>query len=99
MNSAIKDPPSTILSRWEIHSRFWIWGAILLSALVCAMVSWLHLEQRHALDQALDKLQNIRQARIDLGRGFLHLSLGGCTRIAVRQTRRIGLTAAGNRVV
>jgi signal transduction histidine kinase len=63
--------PRSFVSRW------WIFGAIFAALLVCALVSWLHFQQQQALRQATSRLENFRQARIELGQGFLHASLAG----------------------
>lgn len=70
-------PSAPASPRLFSHSLLWIWSAILLSVLVCTTVFWLHVLQRQTLRMALSELENIRQARIDLGKGFLHLSLAG----------------------
>ncbi|RJX34781.1 MAG: PAS domain S-box protein [Desulfurivibrio sp.] len=64
-------------ARLLCHSLLWVWSTILLAVLVGAMVSWLYVQQRQTLRTALSELENIRQARIDLCKGFLHVSLAG----------------------
>jgi len=58
------------------HSPLWIWGAFLLAFLICAAIAWMHAQGRETMRAALGRFENIRQARIDLSKGFLHLSLG-----------------------
>ena len=53
------------------------WAAVLASILVCAGISALHLRQRVAQARTAALLGEIRQARIDLTRGFLALRLAG----------------------
>lgn len=59
------------------RSRYWTVGAVAVSILVCALMTALHFQHGLAMQSALDDLENLRQARIALGKGFLHLSLGG----------------------
>ncbi len=59
------------------RSRYWTVGAVAVSLLVCALMTALHFQHGLAMQSALDDLENLRQARIDLGKGFLHLSLDG----------------------
>ncbi|MBW7866016.1 MAG: PAS domain S-box protein [Candidatus Hydrogenedentes bacterium] len=59
------------------RSRYWTVGAVAVSLLVCALMTTLHFQHGLAMQSALDDLENLRQARIDLGKGFLHLSLDG----------------------
>jgi signal transduction histidine kinase len=54
-----------------------VWVAVALSILICAVISYLHIEQRRALGEAIASLDTIRQARIDLAKGFLQISLSG----------------------
>ena len=67
--------PSPRPSRRTHDSLPWIWSAVILSFLVCIMVTWLHVQQKRELRTALKSFETIRQARIDLTKGFLHLSL------------------------
>lgn len=57
------------------HSQHWMWLAIFLSVAICAAVSVIHVQQRQTLRLGLSELESIRQARIDLGMGFLHISM------------------------
>ena len=65
----------TLLARLASRSHLWVWSVLFLSALICAMVSLLYLEQRKTIRISLVELENFRQARISLARGFLHVSL------------------------
>lgn len=58
------------------RTRWWIWSVVLLSFFVCGLVAWMHFQERRILIQALSGLENIRQARIDLAKGFLHVTMG-----------------------
>lgn len=57
------------------HHRRWVWGVVVMSVLVCGVVSWLHLQQRQALGRAVKTLATMRQARIELSQGFLAVVL------------------------
>jgi PAS domain S-box-containing protein len=54
-------------------SHLWIWVALMLSLLVCGSISWIHQRQKDVLGQTFVALENIRQTRIDLAKGFIHL--------------------------
>ncbi|NTV64583.1 MAG: PAS domain-containing protein [Oscillochloris sp.] len=53
----------------------WIWAAMVVSIMVCALIAWLHYQQRQVLGQSIATLDAIRQARIDLVEGFTHITL------------------------
>ena len=59
------------------YSLLSVGSAVLLSILVCTTVYWLDLQQRHTLRAALTEVEDLREARIDLCKGFLHLTLAG----------------------
>lgn len=63
--------------RVRSHSWLLVGSAVLLSILVCTTVYWLDLQQRHTLRAALTEVEDLREARIDLSKGFLHLTLAG----------------------
>ncbi|MEF8768492.1 MAG: ATP-binding protein [Candidatus Accumulibacter phosphatis] len=52
-------------------------AAILLGLCIIALLSWLHYEQRRALQQATRHVQELRQAQVELAKGFLQISLAG----------------------
>lgn len=54
----------------------WIGLTLIAAMLICGGVVVLHLFQQQALDQTVESLARLRQARIDLYQGFLHVSLG-----------------------
>ncbi len=53
----------------------WVWGAVGLSALVCGMVAWVHMLEMRTIHLATTDLDHVRQARVDLAKGFLHVGL------------------------
>ncbi len=65
----------TTALRKNIFSNFkiWIWTVIVFSILVCLSISWIHISQKKILNRSVYILENIRQARIDLAKGFLHI--------------------------
>ncbi|TGU71574.1 PAS domain S-box protein [Geomonas terrae] len=63
--------------RIRSHSWLSVGSAVLLSILVCTTVYWLDLQQRQTLRAALTEVEDLREARIDLSKGFLHLTLAG----------------------
>ena len=66
-----------VITHLTSQFQVWTWGAVLASALICGAISWLHFRQQQVLGQTVEVLRNIRQARIDLAKGFLHTSLAG----------------------
>ncbi|MFO1320010.1 MAG: response regulator, partial [Burkholderiales bacterium] len=61
-------------SLWS-HAATWI--AAVLATVILAGITWLHVEQRRTLAHGEETLGRLLSARIDLARGFLHLSLVG----------------------
>ncbi|WP_449241883.1 PAS domain S-box protein [Desulfovibrio sp.] len=59
------------------RTRIWVWAFIILSILVCGSIAWLHNRQGRDMARALDALDSIRIARVELSKGFLFASLGG----------------------
>jgi PAS domain S-box-containing protein len=66
-------PPGSGIPRW----RWEIWGLIALGITAFGLIGWLHLAHQHRLAQATLRLDALRQARIDLSKGLLNLSLAG----------------------
>lgn len=58
-------------------SRTWVALTAAASILACVMLAFLHFQQRQVLRAAQNRLASVRQARVDLSKGFLYLSLGG----------------------
>ncbi len=57
--------------------RLETWSTILLSVLVCVLISWLNQEHQSEMDQMARRLDSLRLARIELSKGFLMVSLAG----------------------
>ncbi|MGE4551933.1 MAG: PAS domain S-box protein [Desulfovibrionaceae bacterium] len=57
------------------HGRIGVWAAVGLSVLVCAAIAWLHLAHQRLIFQAAQRLETLSQARIDLAKGFLAVTL------------------------
>ncbi|MTJ80531.1 MAG: PAS domain S-box protein [Telmatospirillum sp.] len=62
-----------------------------LALSIIGMVSWLHFSQRQAYQSASSQLQELRQTRIDLARGFLAISLAGGTDTPFRREDGVAL--------
>ncbi len=56
-------------------TQSWLWS-FALSLVACAVLAGLHFHQRALLDRTLEQDATLRQARIDLSRGFLHAIAG-----------------------
>ena len=76
MNITDTSSPPSFFSRLFTAYSLWAWGGIITSIIICCTVTWLHYQQRNLLGLASADLTTIRQARIDLAKGFLHVSLG-----------------------
>ncbi len=68
---------SAALRNWVPQRRWEIWSTIVLSLLVCALIAWMHLSQQNDMRQASQRLETMRQARIELSQGFLAVLLSG----------------------
>ena len=58
-----------------VESRIALVAAVAI--LIIAMLAWLRHDQNATLLQTTRQLEEIRHARVELAKGFLHLSLGG----------------------
>lgn len=70
--SILDQPAQPVLLR---NRRLWIYCSVALSLLVCFMVFGLYALERKTMKEALRGLDNLRQARIDLGKGYLHIMM------------------------
>jgi PAS domain S-box-containing protein len=57
--------------------QFWTWTVAVLSLAVCLAITALHYSQEATLHRSRELLSSLREARIELGKGFLHLTLAG----------------------
>ncbi|MCC6232436.1 MAG: GAF domain-containing protein, partial [Verrucomicrobiales bacterium] len=55
--------------------RTWVVGVLAVG--VCLAMTWLHFDQEEVLQRSGQWLRSFRAARIDLAKGFLHVSLAG----------------------
>jgi len=55
--------------------RLWTWAVLALSLGVCLSITFLHYSQETRLHRSRQLLRNFREARIDLAKGFLNLTL------------------------
>lgn len=62
---------------------------VVLFLVVCVGITWLHFSQEAALHRSRHLLRNFREARIDLAKGFLHMTLAGDARSPFR--REVGI--------
>ena len=60
-----------------MRHQIWVWGVVVLSVLVVVVIAWLHFQQRETLGLTVKSLDQIREARIELNEGFLHVMLAG----------------------
>jgi len=71
----------------------WVWLAITLTMAGLVLVT--HLEQVRSEDQAMARLHAVRQARTDLGQGFLHLTLAAGPDSPWQQDQGLTLVSQG----
>lgn len=64
-----------MIKNYFTYLKFWLFVVIFLSLLVYASITWLHFNQKKELTQKIVVLENIKHARIDLAKGFLHIGL------------------------
>jgi PAS domain S-box-containing protein len=69
--------PTTTAARERSYFHRWTWVAVVFSIGVCLAMSWLHVQERKTISRAEHILENLREARIDLSKGFLHVLLAG----------------------
>ncbi len=74
-------------ARPRLLHKSWVWilSALLLSVLTCVAVVTTHVNEKRALRSAMESLDDFRQARLDLYKGFVHLSLAGASDTAFSQ--------------
>ena len=66
---------SSLRSRLATSVRFWTWTAVAASVAVCLAIDGLHYSQAESMRRSARLLADLREARLDLARGFLHLTL------------------------
>jgi PAS domain S-box-containing protein len=57
------------------ESRFLIGSALFLSVLICGLISYIYYQQNQIVASTTDQLEQFREARIDLARGYLYIIL------------------------
>ena len=65
------------VTRPQVKTIYWVWMTIIVSLIICASITWLHFDEQKSIQQAVDSLNNLRLARIDLNKGFVQVSLSG----------------------
>ncbi|UQD57299.1 PAS domain-containing protein [Flavobacterium sp. K5-23] len=59
----------------NLSLKSWLFIVVVSSILLCSSITWVYFKQKQEIKQEIVILQNIRQARIDLTKGFLHIAL------------------------
>jgi hypothetical protein len=62
-------------SKNKLNVKVWLYAVIISSLLICISISWIYLQQNSRIKHEITVLTQIRQARIDLAKGFLHVGL------------------------
>jgi len=65
------------LNRLLQKSKFWVLSVLLLSFLICAVVVSIHVNEKRMLQNTMESLNDFKQARLDLNKGFMYFSLAG----------------------
>ncbi len=78
-------------SPWLASVRLWTWAAVLASVAVCLAITWLHFEQDRTINRTRQMLENVREARIDLAKGFLNVTLSDEEQSPVRRAEGLAL--------
>lgn len=69
----------------NLKLKTWLVIVIVLSAIICSGITWIYFKQKHTIQKEILVLQNIRNARIDLGKGFLHIAFAGNSKSPFKQ--------------
>jgi len=77
--------------RFASSVQVWTWAAFAVSAAVCLAIIWLHYDQEETMRRSRRLLTDLREARLDLARGFLHLTLADDPRSPFRREEGIAL--------
>lgn len=75
MRTCIKSAPNRISLLLSVNFRVLIWVVIILSLLLFLSIAFMHFKQKKVIENTLLHLENFRQARIDLAKGFLFICL------------------------
>lgn len=70
--------------------KFWLIIIISSSIMICASITWIYYQQKNTSEQEILVLENIRQARVDFTKGYLHIGLSGDIKSPFKQ--EIGIT-------
>jgi PAS domain S-box-containing protein len=70
------DPSTRGIISWfkqkSTDSMFLVGLAVVLSILICGLVSYIYYQQKLIIAQTTEQLEDFRQARVDLARGYLY---------------------------
>ncbi len=62
--------------RWRSAWSIWAWVALVSALAICVSMVWLQWAQQREVDRTLNTVRELRNARVDLAQGFLHVALG-----------------------
>ena len=69
----------TKVNRLLSELKTWLIFAIISSLLICLSITWIYFAQKQTIKKERLISENIRQARIDLAKGFVNICLSGNT--------------------
>jgi PAS domain S-box-containing protein len=65
-----------VSQRWRSAWSVWAWVALVSALAICVSMVWLQWAQQREVDRTLNTVRELRNARVDLAQGFLHVALG-----------------------
>ncbi|MCC7243263.1 MAG: PAS domain-containing protein, partial [Acidobacteria bacterium] len=68
--------PSPAVPRLFTNPRVWAWAAVLASAAVCLVLFWMSRQHKQVVDETTAAVTALREARVDLAKGLLYVTLG-----------------------
>lgn len=78
-------------ARLEQSSHRWFLAAVALSLAICLAITWLHFQQDATIQNATLKVHRAQEARNDLSKGFLYLTLSENPASAFRREEGLAL--------
>jgi PAS domain S-box-containing protein len=77
MSSTAHPRRSARLRRILVSPRAWMWGSVVFGAFLVALIAFLVLRQPGAMELVTLRVESVQQARIDLAKGVLQVSMTG----------------------
>ncbi|MGE3888803.1 MAG: ATP-binding protein [Vicinamibacterales bacterium] len=68
--------PASVAPRGPHHARVWAWAAVVGAALICGAIFWISRQHKAVVDQTTAALSELREARVELAKGLVYVTLG-----------------------